>query len=128
MEPSQKVEYSALAIMSVHAITVLLNLTLSILKGSGGGLATFGGPGDWDFFDGGWGILFFLFSAAFGCFVIFCANKMRTLSSYTLGFLACVLSIIPCYYNCCFLGIPVGVWGLFVLMDPAVKHAFKQKI
>jgi len=124
------VHFSAMAIIIVHGFTVLMNLAASVMMGAGMGLGMLGGStiGNLDFVQGVWGILFYLFTAGVGCFVIYCANQMRTLKSYGLGLLACILSIVPCYWNCCFLGLPFGIWGLVVLMDQNVKHVFKQQI
>jgi hypothetical protein len=36
-----------------------------------------------------------------------------------------ILVMIPCLSPCCILGIPIGIWGLIVLMDPNVKAAFR---
>ena len=52
--------------------------------------------------------------------------KMRRLEGYGLAMTAAILSIIPCTSPCCFLiGTPIGVWALVLLLDPAVKQAFR---
>lgn len=49
---------------------------------------------------------------------------MKNLESYGMALAACVVSIIPCYWNCCIFGMPFGIWGLVVLLDTNVKSAF----
>jgi hypothetical protein len=50
--------------------------------------------------------------------------EMLRVRKYTLTMTACILALIPC--NCCFglTGIPFGIWGLVVLLDPKIKAAF----
>jgi hypothetical protein len=36
------------------------------------------------------------------------------------------LGLIPCFCPSCFVGIPVGIWSLVVLMKPEVKAAFTK--
>jgi hypothetical protein len=53
------------------------------------------------------------------------AFKMMKLESYGFAIAAAILSIIPCLSSPCFvLGVPFGIWALFVLMDPEVKSGF----
>ena len=58
--------------------------------------------------------------------VLLGAIRMKNLQSYGLAMTAAILSIIPCTSPCCFLiGMPIGIWALVVLNDPAVKAAFR---
>jgi hypothetical protein len=52
------------------------------------------------------------------------AWKMKNVQSYGLSMAACIMSCIPCYNSCCLLGIPFGIWGIVVLLNPEVKDAF----
>ena len=53
------------------------------------------------------------------------AWKMMKLESYGFAVAAAILSIIPCLSSPCFvLGVPFGIWALFVLMAPEVKSGF----
>ena len=55
------------------------------------------------------------------------AFKMMKLESYGFAVAAAILSIIPCLSSPCFvLGVPFGIWALFVLMDADVKAGFFQ--
>jgi hypothetical protein len=46
-----------------------------------------------------------------------------TLSQYQLALAACIVAMVPCSCGC-FLGLPIGVWGLVLLMQDDVKKAF----
>ena len=39
--------------------------------------------------------------------------------------LACILAILPCSFGW-FIGLPMGIWGLIVLRQAAVKEAFES--
>ena len=55
------------------------------------------------------------------------ALKMRQLKSYGLSVTACVLPMIPCLNSCCcVLALPLGTWGLIVLLDPNVRTLFNE--
>jgi len=56
--------------------------------------------------------------------IIVGAVKMMNLSSYGLAMTAAIAAITPCFYPCCVLGIPFGIWALVVLCDKNVKAAF----
>lgn len=36
-----------------------------------------------------------------------------------------IISLIPCMSSCCIVGVPFGIWGLVVLMDPVVRQNFR---
>jgi hypothetical protein len=57
-------------------------------------------------------------------FVIWAALGMRRLQSYPMAFAACVIALVPCMSPCCVLGIPFGIWGLFVMHDDDVRPHF----
>lgn len=46
------------------------------------------------------------------------------LSGRMMAMIASILAIIPIFQMCC-LGIPIGIWGIVVLMAPDVKAAFE---
>jgi hypothetical protein len=57
--------------------------------------------------------------------IAFGALKMMRLESYGLAVAAAVLSVIPCLSSPCIaLGVPFGIWSLFVLMEPETRNAF----
>ena len=60
-----------------------------------------------------------------GGLIFFGGLQMKGLKTYGLAITACVLSMIPCFTDCCcFLGLIFGIWGLVVLFKPEVKAAF----
>jgi hypothetical protein len=68
--------------------------------------------------------LFALFYLIMGGVMLYGALEMKRLRRYTLSMAACILAIIPCQGCCYITGIPFGVWGLVVLLDPKVKSVF----
>ena len=54
---------------------------------------------------------------------------MRRSESYSLAMAAVILNMIPCYTTCAcgLLGVPLGIWGLVVLLDPDVKASFARR-
>lgn len=50
--------------------------------------------------------------------------QMLRLRSYPLAWAAAIIAIIPCFSPCCLLGMPLGVWAIVVLSDPAVRSGF----
>ncbi|MEQ8789287.1 MAG: hypothetical protein RIC55_23540 [Pirellulaceae bacterium] len=45
--------------------------------------------------------------------------------NYGVAVTASVLAVIPCFSPCFFLGIPLGLWALFLLFRPEVKYGFR---
>ncbi|MCI0360685.1 MAG: serine/threonine protein kinase, partial [Planctomycetaceae bacterium] len=62
---------------------------------------------------------------AFSLTVIIGGWRMRQAKSYGLALIAAVLALLPCTFGW-FLGLPIGIWALIVLMDPAVKAGFED--
>jgi hypothetical protein len=46
--------------------------------------------------------------------------------SWVLGLTAAVLLLVPCLGPCCPIGMPVGAWTLFVLLQPDVRQALQR--
>jgi predicted Zn finger-like uncharacterized protein len=65
-----------------------------------------------------------LFYAVMGGIMLFGALQMMKLRRYGVAMASCILAIIPCQGCCYVTGIPFGIWGLVVLLDPKVKAAF----
>lgn len=63
-----------------------------------------------------------------GGLVVYGAFKMSRLESHGLAMTAAILSMVPCLAPCscsCLpLSLPLGVWALIVLNDPAVRQSF----
>lgn len=57
-------------------------------------------------------------------FIGWAALEMMKLRRWTVAVVASVVAMVPCVSPCCFLGIPVGIWSLVVLMREEVKGAF----
>ena len=69
-----------------------------------------------------------LFGIAVAGFITWAGLQMKALKSWTAAVIANVLVMIPCFTSCCcVVGIPLGIWGLVVLMKPEVKSAFQGK-
>lgn len=79
------------------------------------------------FIGGGFGLISSLIGLGVSGLIIFGALKMQKMEQYELGVIASVLSIVPCISPCCILGLPFGIWGLVVLLNPEVKEAFKAR-
>lgn len=54
------------------------------------------------------------------------ALQMRRLQNQRLAESVCLLALIPCCSPCLVLGIPFGIWGLFVLRNRQVQQAFRS--
>lgn len=64
-----------------------------------------------------------------GAFVIFGAIQMKNLQMWGVSLAACIVAMIPYFYSgpcCCLFGLPVGIWGLIVLLNQDVKAAFRS--
>jgi hypothetical protein len=58
--------------------------------------------------------------------VLIGAMKMKRLENYGFAMAASIIAMIPCFSPCCLLGLPIGIWAVIVLSDPAVKSSFKN--
>ena len=54
------------------------------------------------------------------------AFSMMRQGSYLWAVTICILALIPTLGPCYFLGIPFGIWGLFVLRRPDVRNSFAR--
>ena len=52
--------------------------------------------------------------------------KMLRMRSHKWAMIASVVNIASIGHGCCFLTMPVGIWALIVLSDPAVRAAFAE--
>ncbi len=76
-------------------------------------------------FSGGFLIAMCMVGLAIDGLIAFGALKMMKLESFGLAVAAAVLSVIPCLSSPCIaLGVPFGIWSLFVLMEPETRSAF----
>jgi phage FluMu protein Com len=71
-----------------------------------------------------------LVSGAFGVIiavlVLIGAMKMKKLENYPFAMASAIIAMIPCFWPCCILGLPFGIWALIVLGDSSVKAAFRR--
>jgi hypothetical protein len=65
-----------------------------------------------------------LFYLVLGGVTLYGAIQMMRLRRYPMALTSCILGIIPCHGCCYITGIPFGIWGLVVLLDPKVKAVF----
>ena len=56
--------------------------------------------------------------------IIIGAVQMLRRKMWGLALTACILSMINLGNCCCFLGIPIGIWGMIMLLNQDVKDAF----
>ncbi|MCR4412875.1 MAG: hypothetical protein NUV77_10690 [Thermoguttaceae bacterium] len=73
-------------------------------------------------------LFYFALSGALGMLMIVGGSMMRSLRHYrwaVAAAIAAMVSLAPCLYVL-FLGFPVGLWALVVLLDPKVKEAFRH--
>jgi hypothetical protein len=71
-------------------------------------------------------VFFSVLIIVLGAIIVVGAVKMKNLESYAYAMSAAIIAIIPCFYPCCIVGLPFGIWALVVLNDPGVKAAFRR--
>lgn len=74
-------------------------------------------PGVWIW--EGFGVI----SLALSALVTYAGWQMRKLQGWGLSMAGAVVAMLPCS-GCCFLGLPIGIWAIVVLIDNDVKRAF----
>ncbi|MBN2508262.1 MAG: DUF4339 domain-containing protein [Verrucomicrobia bacterium] len=73
---------------------------------------------------GGLGIVQALIQLAVAGVIFYGALKMMKLRNHQLAMVAAILAMVPCVSPCCFVGLPIGIWALVVLLKPEVKALF----
>ncbi len=71
-------------------------------------------------------LIILVVSLAIDGLLFYGAYNMKSLKNYTFAVIGAVLAIIPCYWSCCCIGMPFGIWAIIVLMKPEVKMAFES--
>jgi predicted Zn finger-like uncharacterized protein len=61
---------------------------------------------------------------ALAAFLIYGGVKLKQLNNYGLVMGASICTFLPCFWLCCFLGIPLGIWTLITINKPEIKAAF----
>lgn len=59
--------------------------------------------------------------------IIYAGIQMKSFRAYSTAMTFSILAMIPCLSNCCWAGLPIGIWALVVLSDAAVKAEFGQR-
>jgi len=130
---SGRVQFPAVGMMVVAGLDALFALVFLAMSILGLSMA----PASWgtgdlshamlaeEFVSGGFIIILCVVGLAIDAFIVFGALKMMRLESYGLAVAAAVLSVIPCLSSPCIaLGVPFGLWSIFVLMEPEIRGAF----
>jgi hypothetical protein len=73
---------------------------------------------------GGLGIVFNIIALIMSVVVFMGAMKMKKLENFNFALTATIVAMVPCVSPCCWVGLPIGIWALVVLMKPEVKGAF----
>lgn len=73
---------------------------------------------------GGGGVVINLIYLAIAGFVIYAMMQMMKLKSFGLSLAGVIVGMIPCVSPCCFLGLPIGIWALVVILNDEVKKSF----
>lgn len=71
----------------------------------------------------GFSILSMILGIALSAVVLMGGIKLRRLESHGVVMAAAILAVIPCF-NCCCVGLPVGIWALVVINAADVKPYF----
>jgi hypothetical protein len=120
-----RVNGPAIGLMAAGGLMVagnLLGLLLNIL-GVGAGAMGGGDQAIANMMSGTVGIISNLLGTALGVVVLLGALKMRQLQSYSFAMASAIIAMLPCSC-CCVIGLPIGIWGLVVLLKPEIKSAF----
>jgi hypothetical protein len=67
-----------------------------------------------------------LFMLAVATLVLIGSLQLLRQRSWVLGLTAAVLLLVPCLGPCCPIGMPIGAWTLFVLLQPDVRQALQR--
>ena len=128
---AQQVQGPALGLMITAGIGLLfglIGLAANALGLGAGALSSLGssGPGGryMHYMSGGIGIVSAIVGLAAMGFVMWGAMQMKQLRKWGIAVGASIVAMIPCFCPSCFVGIPVGIWALIVLMKPEVKNSF----
>lgn len=127
-----KVQGPAIAMMVLGGVGILLCLVGVVLNlvNIGGAAAAVGGnqpEGQQAFLmaNGAFGIVQALVGIVISALAIYAGLQMKNLRAYQLSFIASIAVMLPCVSPCCIIGLPIGIWSLVVLNDPAVKSSFQ---
>ena len=119
----------AIGLMATGGIGIVGQLAGLVINLLGAGLGTMAGEGGEEkfesLFSGALAMVSAVLGVIVGAFIIFGGLKMKNLESYGLAVATAIIAMVPCFSPCCVIGLPVGIWALFILMKPEVKAAFR---
>jgi hypothetical protein len=73
---------------------------------------------------GGFGMISSAVGLVIAGVIIYAALEMKKLKQWNLAIGASILAMVPCISPCCFVGLPMGIWSLVVLVKQEIKAAF----
>jgi phage FluMu protein Com len=127
--PATALIVTAISAMVLQVLALVVNLA-QIGLGPGMGM----GPGMRHqraemfpmMFGGGVQVVSGVFGLILAAVILIGAMKMKKLENYAFAMAAAILAMVPCFWPCCLLGLPFGIWALVVLGDGSVKAAFRS--
>jgi hypothetical protein len=110
--------------LAINLVSIILNVILiasgpSPAPGPGGR----GGSGEKIGFIAGQITGGLVLTAIWAGAVIKGANSFQSMNGYGTAVVGCIMAMIPCSLGCLG-GLPIGIWGLIVLLQDDVKRAF----
>ncbi|MFN8635783.1 MAG: hypothetical protein U0893_18195 [Chloroflexota bacterium] len=122
-DPAQRVRAPALALMAaggMSALATVLWLVVAALLGA----AALGERSSRDALPGvGVMVALGVVRIVLDAFVVFAAWEMLRLRNWTVCLAGAIVAILPCSF-CCFVGVPLAIWPLAVLLrDADVRRA-----
>lgn len=126
---AQRVQGPAVGLLVTGALGILTALVSLLMNIAGMGMSGLAGDQSAmaaNVLSGGVGILFALVGLCSASFILWASLQMRKLEKRQLAFIASIVAMIPCISPCCIIGLPIGIWSLIVLNEPAVQQAFRS--
>jgi hypothetical protein len=129
-DAGSKAQAVAVALMVITGIGMALQVFGLVMNVLGAGMSMAGAGRQNELLvsmmSGGIGSVMNVIGLAVGAFVFYGLRQMRQLEKYGLSLAAVIVGMVPCLGPCWCLGLPLGVWGLVVLLDQQVKAAFRS--
>lgn len=125
----QRVQGPAIGLIVTGGLGLLMSLVSFVMNLAGVGMSGLSGDelgAAANMFAGGLGLAMAMFGFLASAFVGWCGLQMKELKNRTLVTVGSVLAMIPCLSPCCLIGLPIGIWALIVMNDPAVKGSFRS--
>ena len=131
--PKQMVAGPAVGLIVTAGVGALMQVVGMVINlfGVGMGIAGAGAQGHQEMpqwvnaMSGGLGIFFNIIGLIMSVVVLLGALKMKQLQNYNFAMTATIIAMVPCISPCCWIGLPIGIWALVILVKPEVKAAFQ---